>query len=125
VWSSVRTVLIVDQDLGFVFWLGRALDAIGFNALPAKDPGDARRLVDELNVRADVLVADFSADGVEALAHYLCEENPTLRMVSTAAGATGHENVHLCLEKPEFPDEEAQRNWVRGISGLFGAAGSS
>ncbi len=121
----MRTVLIVDQDLGFVFWLGRALDAVGFNALPAKNVADAQRLVEELDVRADVLIADFSTEDIEALVRLLCDRNPMLRIISTTPGTAGRENVHLNMEKPEVPDEEAQRAWIRGIAGLFGAAGSS
>ena len=30
------TVLIIDNDLGFIFWLGQILNDVGYAALPAK-----------------------------------------------------------------------------------------
>jgi hypothetical protein len=41
----VKTVLLVDSDLGSVFWLGHALDSAGYEALPAKVFQDAIALL--------------------------------------------------------------------------------
>ena len=42
----MRTILIVDSDLGFVFWLGRALHDAGYEALPAKDVPEATAIIE-------------------------------------------------------------------------------
>ena len=41
----MRSILIVDSDLGFVFWLGRALHDAGYEALPAKDVPEATAII--------------------------------------------------------------------------------
>src|SRR5260370_6183096 len=48
--TPTRTVLIVDRELGFVFWLSQALDEAGYRAFPAKSIPDANNLLLELNI---------------------------------------------------------------------------
>ena len=48
------TVLIVDGDLGFVFWLGQKLNEIGHRAWPAVTVSDAVALAKRVN--PDVLI---------------------------------------------------------------------
>jgi DNA-binding response OmpR family regulator len=52
------TVLIVERDLGFAFWLGRALDRIGYGSFPARDVPAAISLIRELNLIVDLLIVD-------------------------------------------------------------------
>jgi hypothetical protein len=39
--AIAKTVLIVDEDLGFVFWLGRLLTETGYQAWPARSGVEA------------------------------------------------------------------------------------
>jgi hypothetical protein len=48
--------LIVDRDLGFVFWLGHLLDSAGYQPLPAKDVAAARALIDRFNVGINLVI---------------------------------------------------------------------
>ena len=57
------TVLIVDCDLGFVFWLGKLLDRNGYFALPAKTAADAALLVMRLDLEPELLVVNTSLSG--------------------------------------------------------------
>jgi len=63
VYSSPQTVLIVDDDLGFVFWLGRALDESGCAAFPARSIPDAGALLRELKVSLDLLIVNPTLPG--------------------------------------------------------------
>ena len=60
----MKTVLIIENDLGWVFWLGQALDEIGYQALPAKDVADAISLLRELKSNIDVLIVNPTLKGV-------------------------------------------------------------
>src|SRR5882724_4454329 len=64
--TQTRSVLIVDRDLGFVFWLGRALDDAGYQALPAKGIGDATELLGHMNLEIDLLIVSPSMPGARA-----------------------------------------------------------
>src|SRR5687767_6579465 len=51
-----RTILILDRELGFAFWLGQTLDLSGYNAFPAKSCEDAAELLKHLKTPIDLLV---------------------------------------------------------------------
>ena len=59
----MKNILIVDNDLGFVFWLCQALDAAGYETLPAKGVPEAVALLDELEVWVDVLMVRRTLPG--------------------------------------------------------------
>ena len=52
----MKTILIIDDDLGFVFWLGQLLADTGYRVLPAKDFSEASGLFSQLNTEIDLLV---------------------------------------------------------------------
>jgi hypothetical protein len=58
-----KTVLIVDRDLGFVFWLGSALGGAGYKVFPAKGVPEATALISELKLELDLLIVNSSLDG--------------------------------------------------------------
>jgi DNA-binding response OmpR family regulator len=67
----VRTILIVDSDLGFVFWLGKALRDAGYETLPAKDVPQAAVLIGELKTEIDLLIINPSMAGAANLVNTL------------------------------------------------------
>jgi len=64
----VKNILIVDNDLGFVFWLCRILDAAGYEAVPATGIPEALAALEELDVWVDVLMARHSLPGADGFA---------------------------------------------------------
>jgi hypothetical protein len=60
------TILIIDSDLGFVFWLGQSLDAAGYESIPAKNVPGAKVLLGELRVIVDLLIIRPSIAGANA-----------------------------------------------------------
>jgi len=67
----VKNILIVDNDFGFVFWLGQALDAAGYEALPAKGVSEAVALLAELRVVIDVIILRCNLPGADELVEKL------------------------------------------------------
>ena len=64
----MKNILIVDNDLGFVFWLCRILDAAGYEAVPATGIPEALAALEELDVWVDVLMARHSLPGADGFA---------------------------------------------------------
>jgi response regulator RpfG family c-di-GMP phosphodiesterase len=64
--AIVKTVLIVDEDLGFVFWLGRLLNETGYQAWPARSGIEAEALLSEIDVHPDLLVINPNSEGAAA-----------------------------------------------------------
>ena len=61
---TMKTVLIIDSDLGFVFWLGRILQGAGCEVIPAKSSAEASVLLSELSTGVDLLIVDSRLAGV-------------------------------------------------------------
>jgi DNA-binding response OmpR family regulator len=90
--TEMKTVLVVDHDLGFVFWLGQLLDRVGNEAIPAKSVPDAFSLLSTFKPSVDVLVV-----------------NPSLPSAADLVAALRHSQEHLSviglLESPEAPSD--------------------
>jgi hypothetical protein len=56
-------ILLVDRDLGFLFWLGLLLDRAGYDTLPANGIPDAYRLLRDLHPNISLLILDCSLPG--------------------------------------------------------------
>jgi hypothetical protein len=70
-----KAILLVDGDLGFLFWLGRALDHVGYEAFPARDVPDVLDLIAEFHLRVSLLVMNCALSGAESLIRQLRESN--------------------------------------------------
>ena len=53
---EMKSILIVDDDLEFLFWLGRSLTRIGCVAVPARTISDAFVILANVSVAVDVLM---------------------------------------------------------------------
>jgi DNA-binding response OmpR family regulator len=69
--DPVKSILILDDDLGFVFWLGQTLDAAGYDSLPAKGVPEAIELLAQFRLRIDVLIARCTLPHVAEFANAL------------------------------------------------------
>ena len=109
----MKTVLIVDDDLGFLFWLGHALGAAGFESLPATSVEDARRLLEELRVPLDLLIANPALPRIPAFVTAVHSSQAYLKVISLAApGDARLGRVDAYCAKPAVPDEDARVAWL-------------
>jgi len=65
------TVLIVDDDLGFVMWLGEIFTELGWNTVPASDCQDAVSRVGLLDLDVDLIVVNPALSGVSEMVQTL------------------------------------------------------
>ena len=61
------TVLIVDGDLGFVWWLGEILHNAGCAVVPALNCQQAITLMKELSLNLDLIFVDPTLSGVSSM----------------------------------------------------------
>jgi anthranilate/para-aminobenzoate synthase component II len=54
--EGIPMVLILDHDLGFVFWLGEIFSEAGCQVVPALNWAQAVSIIEELNLTVDVVV---------------------------------------------------------------------
>ena len=123
--TTTRNVLIVDGDLGFVFWLGRALDEAGYQALPAKSIADATALLDELSIGIDLLIVNYSLPGAAAFSETLRQsQGRNLRVIALAEeweeSGAALASADVLGRKPGSGVGLASRmEWVETIQGVF------
>lgn len=65
--SGPPTALIVDEDVGFIWWLGEILNEVGYQAVPALSAKQAVALFAETKFVADLVVVSPGLPGVSAL----------------------------------------------------------
>ena len=120
----MTTVLIVDGDLGFVFWLGQALDSAGYLALPANDTRSALKLIQEHKIRVDILVIDPLLPNAFSLIATLRQAIATLITVGAISPEWGvrpsEPEFNAVIRKPEKLTAAALLSWLALIRSFFG-----
>ena len=62
--SRIPVVLIVDEDLGFVWWLGQIFSQAGCQVVPTLNAGQMVSLTQDLNLKVDLIVVNPELSGV-------------------------------------------------------------
>ena len=111
----MQTLLVVDDDLAFVFWLGFGLEAHGLQAVPAKNATAARALLGRIEYPLKAAIVNAALPGTARLVKDLRRRQPNLKVISL--GRSGAEALPgaTSLERPEELDEAAKAEWLRAI----------
>jgi CheY-like chemotaxis protein len=119
---EMKTVLVVDHDLGFVFWLGQLLDRMGYEALPAKSVPDAFSLLGTFKPSVDVLVVNPSLVNAADLVAALRYSQEHLNVIGLLEGSEtlpdrlwGFASVR---PRPTIVDEITQFEWLQLIESI-------
>jgi DNA-binding response OmpR family regulator len=110
-------ILLIDRDLGLLFWLGHALDQAGYPSFPAKSVPDAVSLLGELHLNVGVLILDCSLPGTEGLIAALRQSRKFLKVI-----CMNGEEEHICVPgvdalcpKPAGFSSRASSKWVKSL----------
>jgi DNA-binding response OmpR family regulator len=87
--GSRKVILIVDNDLGFLVWLGLALAKHGFVSIPACGAQSAHQAVEALDLTIDLIILNFEIPGIMELIHKLKREAPKLKLIAIEDTSTG------------------------------------
>jgi hypothetical protein len=80
----VATILILDNDLGFAFWLGQTLTAPHCTALPALSVDEASALIGEFKLKVDFLIMNPAMPGAVEFTRALRKEQRQMRVATLA-----------------------------------------
>lgn len=75
-------VLILDDELGFVAWLGVTLAANGYATLPATSLSTAKQVLEELRAVPDLVVMNLELAGMIELLEALRRANRALKVIA-------------------------------------------
>jgi ActR/RegA family two-component response regulator len=113
---SVQTLLVVDDDLAFVFWLGFGLDEHGLQTVPAKNSTAARALLGRITFPLRAAIVNAALPGTARLVKDLRRRQPDLTVISLEGSAAGPlAGSDAALARPTELDAAAKAEWVRAI----------
>ena len=120
-----QTVLIVDEDLGFVWWLGQVLAEIGHQSVPALDSRQALAHIRQFKLSVDVVIVHPATPGAANLLRTLGRANKQLRIIAIrnpddSVAVTG--SAHAILEKPSGWEPISREEWLRKVQKAFAEA---
>lgn len=78
----MATILILDDDLGFSFWLGQTLTAPHCETLPAKSVAEATALIGQFKLKIDFLIMNPAVPGALAFTRALRRKQKHLRVAT-------------------------------------------
>jgi DNA-binding response OmpR family regulator len=119
---AMKHILILESDLGFIFWLGAALGAANYQPWPACAASDAIDLVGKAGITIDLLIIDPSLRGVSKLMTVLRRSQPDLKVIALGAEATNKlPNVDAWRLKPSPTQEPAkqEQEWLEVVKDVF------
>jgi DNA-binding NtrC family response regulator len=119
---SATTVWIVDNDLGFVWWLGEVFTEAGCRTLPALSCEQALALIKSLNVGIDLLVVNPQLPGVLKMLQILSSAHPNLKIVAIGKASTVLTSAlrpQASLERPSASDSISRADWLKKVRKLL------
>ena len=123
--TAAQMVLIVDDDLGLVCWLGDILNETGSRSIPALSCGEATVLIKRLGIEPDLIILNSSLDGASKLLENCIQTKRHLKIVtigppSKALGVSIQ--LHAILERPSPSDPILRREWSEKLRNLLNHA---
>ena len=114
-------VLIVDDDLGFVWWLGEIFSEVGCCSLPALSCKQARTLMKE-GYNLDLILVNPHLPGAGALVSALGRRNANVPVVAIHTGSErlgDAADQDSTLTRPAASDQISRAEWLRKVRKLL------
>jgi hypothetical protein len=106
-------VLIVDEDLGFVWWLSGIFSEAGCQVVPALNAGDSASMTSELDLDVDVLVVNPALAGVSEMIESLSRSrSPKIVTIREHDKEDGAVYADATLERPSGLGAISQQDWL-------------
>lgn len=129
-------ILILDHDLGFLFWMANVLEPFGYEVVPADKVSYALRLIRKWQLRVDLLMLNPCIEGAVEFTETLRRRMRNhLKVVVLVSGeqslsdyqAIGADAVRTKPAARDFPEPGAaqaalQAEWVRFIQKILGSS---
>lgn len=122
--NRVYTVLIIDDDLGFTWWLGSIFSEIGCHAVPALNCNQALEFVEKFQLSVNLLIVKAGIPGISQLTRML--NNPDLKTVAieedaTLAASQPGSMFDAVLTRPYSREPVVKGEWEQKLRTLLSA----
>lgn len=121
--SGANSLLIVDSDVGFLWWLGELFAEAGYHAVPALNCSQGLAAVKKFHIPIDLLVVNPALTGVGRLVTSLEHPGRDLRIVLIREGPIGLKypgfRYDATLTRPSGWEPISRTDWLRKLRTLM------
>jgi hypothetical protein len=119
--NAAKNVLIIDDNLGFIFWLGAVLIDASYQPWPACSASDAISVVGgNPLVRLDLLIVNAHLPDIsKAIAHFRNSQQ-NLRVMALGPQDETLPGVNAWHLTPGFNDDSAKQEFVKAVERMSG-----
>jgi hypothetical protein len=121
--SGAHTLLVVDNDVGFVWWLGEIFTEAGYRAVPALNCSQALSVVKKFHLKIDLLVVNPALTGVLRLVTSLEVLGRDLKIILIREGPIGLKypgfRYDATLTRPSGWEPVSRTDWLRKLRTLL------
>jgi hypothetical protein len=121
--SGAHTLLIVDNDVGFLWWLGEIFTEAGYQAVPALNCSQALAAVKKFHMQVDLLVVNPALTAVSRLLTSLERPGRDLKIVLIREGPIGLKypgfRYDATLTRPSGWEPVSRPDWLRKLRNLL------
>jgi hypothetical protein len=112
--SRAPVVLIVDEDLGFVWWLGQIFSQAGCQVVPTLNPEQTLSFTQDLNLKVDIIVVNPELPGVPDMIRALSSSRSpkVVAIRNHDAGIRGTIKADSILERPSGWGPVSEKEWL-------------
>ena len=113
-----HTALIVEEDVGFLLWLGQLLTDAGYRTIPASSCRQAAIFARTIGVPLQLAVVNTGLPGTTRMLRALGAEHRDLRIiaiVSPGKKAPAKLPASAILEKPRSSEHVSREFWLHRI----------
>jgi hypothetical protein len=112
-------VLIVDEDLGFVWWLGEMFSQAGCQVVPALSAGEMDSITRELNRAVDVIVVNPALEGISDTLRNLSQSRaPKVVAIRDQDEPESGLAAHASLNRPSGAAQLSEEHWRASVKRL-------
>lgn len=108
-------VLLIDSNLGFVFWLGSVLVGAGYAAYPAKSVPDALKLIAELHLSVGLVILSEFLPGAANFISTLRRSQKYLKVILLVENADQHYRFGVDAQcvRPDRICQNSRAEWLQ------------
>jgi hypothetical protein len=112
--SRAPVVLIVDEDLGFVWWLGQIFSKAGCQVVPTLNSEQTVSITQDLNLKADVVVVNPELAGISEMILALSSARPPKIVAIRNHNSSVPNALHAdaALERPSGWGSVSEKEWL-------------
>lgn len=117
----MKNVLILDSDIGFIFWLAKLLVEENYQPWPACSVLDANSIMNRRHLAPlDLLVVNPSIHGASHLIDTMRRKQPDLKILAVdPMNDRQVRGVNAWRARPHSADQSAKQKWLRDIHRLL------